>query len=176
MKTKTLLTCLASVTFFSLTTLAQSKTDSIKVSYSNQKDIKVNSSPAFYLNGVLIGKHFPIVNQLEISSIIVKNETPSGEVYITTKEQNITFLSPEQIKEKYVKNASKTALYSIDGKIVHDVNVQIEENYILAINVIDADDVHLNFGDQKLTVINILTRSKENIAASKVVMIRGNAK
>ncbi|MHA4896743.1 hypothetical protein ACXZ1K_18485 [Pedobacter sp. PWIIR3] len=175
MKTKALLACLAIVPFFSLTTLAQSKTDSIKVTYSNQENSSA-SAPAIYLNGALLGRTFPIVDQSEISSIIVKKDTPSGEIYITTKEQNFTFLTPEQIKNKYVRNATKSALYSIDGKIVHDVNVQVEENYILSINVIDANDVHLNMGDQKLTVINILTRSKENIAASKAIMIKGNAK
>ena len=109
-----------------------------------------------------------------IVSIEVKKNSQVGEIYITTKEDdNLTMLTPLQIKEKYATSAENSVLYFVDGNLIDDINTKIEEDYILSINVVASGNVDVLDGNAKISLIQIFTKSKENLTKAAEVRIRG---
>lgn len=155
---------------------SQTNKDTIQVKYSQPLPKKANS-PAFFLNGVLLDIQNPVFSSEEIESIDIKKEKPNGEIYITTKnDRQITFLTPLEIKNKYAKRASRTAIYLVDGQLVDGSTTKIEESYILSIYVTLPGDMKIKGANRNLTLIQISTRSKENLEKFNEVRIKGLSK
>jgi hypothetical protein len=172
MKSKIIALCFSALFFICTNLLAQTPGERIKVNYSTPGP-KAND-PLFYLNGVSMGKTKYIMATRHILSIDVKKNTQFGEIYITTKEEdNLTMLTPVQIKEKYATSAEKSVLYFVDGNLIDDINTKIEEDYILSINVVASANVNVLDGNAKISLIQIFTKSKENLTKAAEVRIRG---
>jgi hypothetical protein len=172
MKSKIIALCFSALFFISTNLFAQIPGERIKVNYSTPGP-KAND-PLFYLNGVSMGKTKYIMATRHILSIDVKKNTQFGEIYITTKEEdNLTLLTPLQIKEKYATLAEKSVLYFVDGNLIDDINTKIEEDYILSINVVASANVDVLDGNAKISLIQIFTKSKENLTKAAEVRIRG---
>lgn len=171
----TLLTLLF-VCFLPVFGFSQINKDTIQVKYSQPLPKKANS-PTFFLNGVLLDIQNPVFNAEQIESIDVKKVSPYGEIYITTKnDKQITFLTPLEIKNKYAKRASRAAIYLVDGQLVDGSTTKIEEDYILSITVTSLGDMKLKGPNRNLSLIQISTRSKENLERFNEVRIKGLSK
>ena len=176
MKLSNILLCLAAILIYSETAVCQSKTDSIRVNYSNV-DAKTSKAPLYYLNGVLVAKSFPVLDPKHPFTIDIQNKTEMGEVYFTMPHADtIACLTPVELKKKYVRGATKLAIYVLDGKVIRDLTLKIEEAYVLSINVVSPEDAKLDLGSKKISIINILTRSKENLAEASQIKIKGLAR
>jgi hypothetical protein len=172
MKIKILALCFCSLFLISTNLFAQIPGERIKVNYLTPGPVA--NSPSYYLNGVSMGKTKYIMAPRHIISIDVKKNTQFGKIYITTKEEdNLTMLTPVQIKEKYATSAEKSVLYFVDGNLIDDINTKIEEDYILSINVVASANVNVLDGNAKISLIQIFTKSKENLTKAAEVRIRG---
>ncbi|MET4083041.1 hypothetical protein ABIB40_003008 [Pedobacter sp. UYP30] len=176
MRSNSKLLTLIFVSFLPAVGFSQIKKDSIEVKYSQLLPKKANL-PSYFLNGVLLDLKNPVFSSEQIASIDIKNETPSGEIYITTKnDRQITFLTPLEIKNKYAKRASSAAIYFVDGQVIDESTTKIEEGYILSVNVTLPGDLKLKGANQNLSLIQISTRSKENLEKFNEVRIKGLGK
>jgi hypothetical protein len=163
MKIKILALCFCSLFLISTNLFAQIPGERIKVNYLTPGPVA--NSPSYYLNGVSMGKTKYIMAPRHIISIDVKKNTQFGKIYITTKEEhNLTMLTPVQIKEKYATSAEKSVLYFVDGNLM---------DYILSINVVASANVNVLDGNAKISLIQIFTKSKENLTKAAEVRIRG---
>jgi len=172
MKINIVALCFCPLLFISANLLAQTQGERIKVNYSTP-GLKAKD-PLFYLNGVSMGKTKYIMATRHIVSIEVKKNSQVGVIYITTKEDdNLTMLTPLQIKEKYATSAEKSVLYFVDGNLIDELNTKIEEDYILSINVVASANVDVLDGNAKISLIQIFTKSKENLTKAAEVRIRG---
>ena len=176
MKLSNVLFCLTATLVYSQSAVCQSKTDSIKINYSNV-DAKTSKGPLYFFNGVLVAKSFPVLDPKHPFKIEIKETNKLGEVYITIPHADtIACLTPVELKTKYVRGATKLAIYVLDGKVIRDLTLKIEEAYVLSINVVSPEDAKLDLGSKKISIINILTRSKENLAEASQIRIKGLAR
>ena len=176
MRSKFRLLPLVLVSFLPGLVFAQDKKDTIQVKYSQQQQ-KQDNATAYFINGVLLDIKNPIFSPEEIISIEIKNETPSGEIYIKTKNDGkLVFLTPLEIKKKYAKLATSSAIYFVDGHLVDESLIKIEEGYILSVNVTLPKEMKLKGANRNLSLIQITTRSKENVEKSKQIRIKGLGK
>jgi len=169
------------ICLFTIKTFAQVKpgnqvaTDSIKITYDT--NVPVQRQIQYYVDNIYVGDntltfHF---DPDQILSLDVDKE--SSKIFITTKNPaNFNFLSLQAIRNKYVKSSNPTALYLLDGRVVKDNTQKIDEKYILSIQISTSDSiVSLKDAQVKFDVIEISTRSKENLKKSNTLMIRGNS-
>lgn len=155
-------------------------TEAIRVVYNN--NVTAINQPVWYLDSIPMGKSQLVFNPDDIKNLAVLKDASegagSGEVYITTKkDKSYNFLTLEEIKEKYVKSPQPVAIYMIDGKLIQtDLSTyKVDEKYILSISVLSSDDFsYLKEEQRKLSIINIITRTKENIEKANVIHIRGS--
>ncbi|MBC7566183.1 MAG: hypothetical protein H7223_04385, partial [Pedobacter sp.] len=84
--------------------------------------------------------------------------------------------TPVQIKDKYAHLTAKSVLYFIDGTLVDENNTSVEEGFVLSINVVTTKDSNSEFGNRKLSLVQISTKSKENLAKSAEIRIKGFGK
>ncbi|MFP5082099.1 hypothetical protein [Pedobacter sp. JCM 36344] len=176
MKTKIILLCLSAIFFLSFNVSAQALQGGIKVSYSSQQK-KAANAPSYYFNDVLMEQKMFFFDPGHIESINIKENSQFSEIYIRTKQAyKLTFLTPVQIKDKYAHLTAKSVLYFIDGTLVDENNTSVEEGFVLSINVVTTKYSNSEFGNRKLSLVQISTKSKENLAKSAEIRIRGFGK
>ncbi|MFY7890702.1 MAG: hypothetical protein ACOVOW_17425 [Spirosomataceae bacterium] len=138
---------------------------------------EAKSSPAFFLSGKFM--YSGTMNFLDpemIKSINVVNENCEhrgtmyyGKVLLEMKEDyKPVLMSLREIVKKYVKVEVGKTLFMLKEKVL-DVDldeVMVDEKYIFKIEIQQL--VH-----QDLSVVKILTKTKEIIEKSKIVRIRG---
>ncbi|NQX37394.1 hypothetical protein SAMN05421820_103625 [Pedobacter steynii] len=166
------------ICLFTIKTFAQVKPgnqvarDSIKITY----DTNVQRQPHYYVDNIYVGDNIFIhLDANQILSLDVDKE--SSKIFITTKNPaSFNFLSLQEIRNKYVKSTYPRALYLLNGKLVKDHSQKIDEKYILSIQISTSDSIaSLKDAQVKFDVIEILTRSKENLEKANTLMIRGNS-
>lgn len=153
----------------------QMATDSIKIAYDT--NVQTHNQLQWYVDNIYVGDntlpcHF---DPDQILSLNVDKE--SSKIFMTTKNPaNFNFLSLQEIRNKYVKSSNPSALYLLDGRLVKDHSQKIDEKYILSIQISTSDSiVSLKDAQVKFDIIEISTRSKENLKKSNTLMIRGNS-
>lgn len=165
--------------FAAFTTYAQTNTDNIKVIYANK--LKQGQQPAYFVNGKFLSNLSTTALAPDaIDSIHVVKEkiqvdgiTYNGQIHIKTKsDYQPKLISLSALKEKYTDLKSKSAVFMIDGNIVHaDYDkYMVDENYLLQIVI---DNIKNDKENIDLGLINILTKSEENIKKSKQIILRG---
>ena len=149
----------------------------IEVYYDN----KPEQEPAYFLNGKFINLcTLNTINPVVIDSIrVVKkdleidNKNYYGQIYIKTKEDYCPeLISLNKFKSKYTNAGNIPTIFLIDGVIINENNNEclVDENFILKVIIERVDNKQESL---KLSIIKLLTKSKENIQKSKEIRIRG---
>ena len=150
----------------------------IKIVYKNE--FENNKKPAYFINEKLVNESIlKTINPNEIESVNVeKNEIEIekikyyGKIKIITKSNyNPKLISLNNLKSKYVKTKINKVIFKIDNEIINSDNDKyiVDEKYILKLIVENYEKENL-----KISFINIVTKTEENIKKSKEIIIRGN--
>ena len=150
----------------------------IKVTYKN--GVENNKKPAYFINEKLVNESIlKTINPNEIESVNVEkndieieNVKYYGKLKIITKSNyNPKLISLNNLKRKYIKTKINEVIFKIDNEIINaDYDKYIvDENFILKLIVENYEKDNL-----KISFINIVTKTEENIKKSKEIIIRGN--
>lgn len=137
-----------------------------------------NFQPAFYLDSVKY-EVFPRFDISQIDSISISKENkkaPNGRIYIKSKDpKNLHLLSVSDINARYTKNALAPTIYMLDNEILKEVSTfRIDSAFILKVEILKGSETdYLNVQFPDLTILKIITRTKENIAKQNEIRIRG---
>ncbi|MES2826592.1 MAG: hypothetical protein V4687_00480 [Bacteroidota bacterium] len=163
----------------SASTFGQITTTDVKVSYdgSDKAVVKANNAIEWFLNDVPFGKFYLILANEDIKELKVDKDGANGKIFIYTKpEASLNFLSLHQLKDEYLKSTSSSVLYMLDGAVLKTDNYKIDEKYILSINVTPPESItYLQSEKKSFAVVNIITRSKDNLEKASQIKIRGGA-
>jgi len=133
----------------------------ISISVHGQKDKK----PKCYLNSKEFELEKIYLNPNGISTIRVEKESENGEVYIITKEKDISLITLTDLVKKYthIKRIDQSTLFKIDGKYIYDIDgIEIDQSYFIYVDVIDlAQAEYLKDKHKRLKIIEIDLESKK---------------
>jgi hypothetical protein len=134
-----------------------------------------NREPTYYLDSVeCVG--IPQFDPLFIDNLRIGNKAgTNGQVFINTKKSHkFNWIYFSTIAANYSKY--KTALFMVNNELVKNQKYnKIDSSYILKIEQFDSKDLFVVGKKIKKTVIlNIITKTKENIEKSKIIHIRGS--
>lgn len=152
----------------------------LKVLYVNSN--KTERSPAYYLNGQFVNESIlktlnpNAIDNIRVEKQEIKVETQKyyGQIFINTKgNYRPMLISLNDLKSKYTNLKNTPTIFMIDNEIINgDYDKYIvDENYLLRISIetIENRKEKLHFN-----LIQILTKSEENIKKSKEIRIRGS--
>ncbi|MGE0077471.1 MAG: hypothetical protein AB7S48_06400 [Bacteroidales bacterium] len=131
------------------------------------------NNPTYYLDSVRIDikKHF--FNHQNVEKVNTKKETPSGEVYITSKEK-VEFLSLSDVLKKYanINKMSDNVVIKINNKRFDNISdIKIDRSFYIYVQTDSlAKTDYLNEKFKDLIIVNIDLESKER---KPQVLIRG---
>lgn len=137
-----------------------------------------NTPPVFFIDSVRMAK-LPQLDPNKIKSIDVVKEYDEltktfGKVYITSKNKDFNFITLSQIANQYAPGAAPF-IFMINNELVKDSSgVIIDSTYILRCEVTSAKEIKYLQNSPDISILNIKTRTKENIDRDKQVHIRGN--
>jgi len=133
-------------------------------------------SPQFYLNENMIDGHIlQTLDSKKIDEVIVEKDeiSSSGIVYIKTKRNyEPKFISLNELKLKYIDIPINTStLFMLNGNVINRDFDEffVDENYILKI---EFQNVYNSKESLDIFVINLITRTKENLAKANTIKIR----
>lgn len=151
----------------------------ITVNYLNK--IESNRKPAYFINGELTNESvlktlnpsiIATVN-VEKGNIEIENVNYDGKLYIVTKSTyKPKLISLSNLKLKYTSIKENSTIFKIDNEIINADygNYVVDENYILKINVEKFENSEEKL---KFNIVNLITKTEENIKKSKEIIIRG---
>lgn len=143
----------------------------IAISVHGQKDKK----PSYYLNSKEFDFEKTYLNPNSINRIRVEKESENGEVYIITKEKNISLMTLSELVKEYtqIKKIDQSTLFKIDGKYIYDINgIEIDQSYFIYVDVIELSNVeYLKNKYKKLKLVEIELESEKR---EPQIRIRGN--
>lgn len=151
----------------------------ITVNYLNK--IESNRKPAYFINGELTNESvlktlnpsvIATVN-VDKSNIEIENVNYDGKLYIVTKSTyKPKLISLNNLKLKYTSIKENSTIFKIDNEIINADygNYVVDENYILKINVEKFENSEERL---KFNIVNLITKTEENIKKSKEIIIRG---
>jgi hypothetical protein len=163
-----------------LTPKQSSANSEIKVFYANHNKLKNNA--AISLNNKLVNEL--VIKHLDpdkIESVNVKkgpflinNISYNGKIIIKTKDDyQPNLISLNQLKTKHINVKENATIFQIDNKIItadYDTYL-VDEKYILNITV-------KTFKNPKeklnINIINLMTKSVQNINKANNIILRGN--
>jgi hypothetical protein len=137
-----------------------------------------NTAPVFFLDSVRMTTlpHFDLnkIKSLNVVKEYDENTKVYGKVYITTKSpRDFNFLTLEQIAKQSVTGATP-CIFMINNELVKDTNnIRIDSSYILKCEISNTIELKYLQNFSTLTILNIKTRSKENLDNEKKIYIRG---
>jgi hypothetical protein len=151
----------------------------LKVFYVNSNDSE--RSPAYYLNGQFVNETIlktlnpNAIDNIRVETQEIKVETQKyyGQIFINTKgDYRPILISLSDLKSKYTNLKNTPTIFMIDNEIIngdYDKCI-VDENYLLRISIekIENRKEKLHFN-----LIQILTKTEENIKKSKEIRIRG---
>lgn len=151
----------------------------IKIVYKN--DTEINKKPAYFINDKLVNESIlKTLDPNQILSINVeKNEIEIdnikyyGKLKIETKNNYFPkLISLNDLKAKYIEVREGQTIFKIDNEIINDDydNFIVDEEFILKIIVENFVNVNEKL---KINIVNVITKTEENIKKSKEIIIRG---
>lgn len=154
----------------------------ISVNYINK--IESDRKAAYFINGKLTNESvLKTLNPNEIENVNVEkgnfeieNVNYKGKLYIVTKSTyKPKLISLNNLKMKYTSIKENSTIFKIDNEIINAdyENYVVDENYILKINVEKFENSQEKL---KFNIINLITKTEENIKKSKEIIIRGKDK
>ena len=158
-----------------------SKNDTVPVVVT-LADTKRKANALWYLNGRVVDEHLlSTIDPHKIEEIKIEKESAeyetvnySGAIYIKTKE-NYTpkSISLNELKAKYLDiQDSILTLFLLDGAAINmDYDqYQVDEKYILKIEVQRVDSIK---EELNIAVINLITRTRENLEKANTLRLKG---
>ncbi|WP_158798034.1 hypothetical protein [Pedobacter sp. L105] len=158
----------------------QSTPSTVPVFYKKSAPLSDQKNPVLkvliYMDSVEVGETVPILDIRDLKNVFVIKGSDFNRIYLTSsKTKSYHFLTLEEIKDKYVKTPYPATLYMLDDKMIEGEPGKIDENYILGISVITSDDIpSLKNTSLKMTIINITTKSEENLQKKRTIHLRGS--
>jgi hypothetical protein len=137
-----------------------------------------NFHPEIYLDSVRYG-YFPNFDPNQIDSISISKETkeaPRGKIFIKSKHpQSLNLLTIQDINARYRKNALAPTIYMLNNEILKEVSTfRIDSAFILKVEILKGSETdYLNVQFPDLTILNIITGTKDNIDKQNAIRIRG---
>ena len=137
-----------------------------------------NFHPEIYLDSIKYSA-YPNFDISQIDSIYILKETknaPNGQIFIKSKNpKNLHFLSVSDINARYKNNALAPTIYMLDNEILKEVaTFRIDSAFILKVEILKGSETdYLNIQFPDLTILNIITRTAENITKENQIRIRG---
>lgn len=151
----------------------------LRVSYVN-KNVS-ERKPAYYLNGQFINETvLKTINpkilddvKIEKKEVEIKGIKYYGQIFIKTKsDYKPILISLNELKAKYTDLKHTKTIFMIDNEIINEDYDKslVDENYILKISIekVKNKKERLNFN-----LVNVMTRTEENIRKSNEIFIRG---
>lgn len=163
--------------------------------YSEDSDIKVfytddidshnlnKNTAAIFINDSFCENQsiFNALNPNKIDSVNIEKgkfqqegKTYYGKIHIKLKpDYTPKFLTIKQLSDKYLKLNNLPLLFKIDGKAIDQDfnNYWIDESFILKINVSKVQTSQKNIN---ISIINIYTKTSENIKKANNIILKGN--
>ena len=139
------------------------------------------NTPAYFVNNFqLNSSSLKFIKPNSIEGIVVDNDVfesngrkYNGKIHIKLKE-NIVFqpISISGLKTKHLKLPELSTIFMVDGSIVYDdiedVIVNERNIYKIEVELFDNENEKL-----KLNIVNIITRTENNIKKSEEIRIKG---
>lgn len=131
------------------------------------------NDPVYYLDHVRL-KAIPVFSVDQIDSIKVAGDHAHGKIYVKTRNPKaLHFMTLSQVAKRQGLS-KKLLIFMLDGKFLQDTTgMRIDSSYILRTVLIPSSDFKYLDQTSPFTIINILTKSKENLNKEKQVYIRG---
>lgn len=98
----------------------------------------------------------------------------NGVIYLKAKApHSFSFLSLEQVAKQHIKDGTP-AMVMVDNQFITDMTgMAIDSSYILRCETLSTKDFRYLRHLPAMSIVNIITASKENVERSKRIMIRG---
>jgi hypothetical protein len=143
--------------------------------------LKIKKKPAYFINGKLINEGIlRTINPNEIETVHIEKENIEVEnvkyyeqLYIVTKSTyKPKFISLNNLKLKYTNVKGNSTIFKIDDGIIYEdyENYLVDEKNILRIIVEKFENKNEKLN---VNIINLTTKTLENIKRSKEIIIRG---
>jgi len=143
----------------------------ISISVYGQKENKTK----YYLNSKEFNLEKTYLNPNSISTLRVEKESENGEVYIFTKEKEISLITLSNLVKEYtqLKKIDQSTLFKIDGKYIYDIDgIEIDQSYFIYVDVIELSNAeYLKNKYKKLKLVEIDLESEKR---EPQISIRGN--
>lgn len=153
---------------------------SIGVKAQSMNNVYTDKSPAYILDGVRF-KTIPIFDTNQIDSIHVSKDYDevvkyNGRVEIKTKNPKaFNFITLGQVA-KLRDISLKSLVFMLDGRFLKDTSeVRIDSSFVLKCILTKSSDFKYLKKAASFTIINVLTKNKENIGKESIIYIRGTA-
>ena len=137
----------------------------------------------FFLDSTKIDPAITVFDPNKIATVKVEREFDTitykqGRVYMVSKNpKDYYFVSLDEIKAKYAKNATAPVLFMINNSFLQN-NIsafKIDTSYILNVEVLRGTDFdNLKESLPNLTIVRIKTKTKENLEEASKIYIRGS--
>jgi len=147
---------------------------------SNPKPFK-EWQPLYYLDSVNVEfseLHFDpekIESMNVVKSYIDSTAQNYGKIFITSKDpKDYNFLTISDITTTYKKDTLSPTIFMLDNEFLKDITkFKIDSNYILKIELLRGGEFdYLKKNIPNLTILKIITRTKENLAKQNQIYIR----
>jgi len=136
-----------------------------------------SKAPKYFLNSKEFNLEKIYLNPVRIDSIRVEKETEDGEVYIFTKEKQISFMPLNDLVKEYtnIKKLDKSTLFKINDKFIYDIDgIEFDKSYFFYVDVIYLSKAqYLNKKNRRLKIVEIDLETKQR---KPEIRIRGNLK
>jgi hypothetical protein len=155
------------------------KTDKRSISMFPHKYSENDTKVAYLIDGKLsnslfimsVGENFLDTYRAENKIAIIDGKEYDSQMNFTTKKgYEPKIITIKEIKKKYAKNQNLSCIFFIDGNPIKIVekNTSLDENNVLEICC------HLYHNDEdnlKINVIEIFTKSKQNIEKANTILL-----
>jgi hypothetical protein len=147
---------------------------------SNPKPFK-EWQPLYYLDSVNVEfseLHFDpekIESMNVVKSYIDSIGQNHGKIFITSKDpKDYNFLTISDITKTYKKDTLSPTVFMLDNEFLKDITkFKIDSNYILNVELLRGSEFdYLKKIIPNLTILKIITRTKENLANQNHIYIR----
>jgi hypothetical protein len=154
------------------------------VGYGQQQKTKPISQwqPIYFIDSVKIDLPQLFFDPNKIADInVVSNYYDSakqihGKMFITSKDpKDFNFLSVADITNAYKKGTKTPTIFMLDNEFLKDIAAfKIDSSYILKVEVLRASEIeYLKNTLPNLTIVKIITRTKENLDRQNQIRIQG---
>ena len=130
--------------------------------------------PTYYLDSTEINLKKIYIKPTSLDSIYVNKQTANGEIYLFTKNEEISFFSLNDILKKYtdLTSLNDSILIKINGDVINDISaIKIDESFFIYVNIThvsDAEYLSDIFHGLKIVCIDLESEKRK-----PQIMIRG---